>query len=712
MFTYYVFSSIINFLTSGLLAVALIRLKTSYYSYVFINLVIAIWALFYLFWQLSGDYNHALIYTKLLTVASVFMPFFFFRFALDYTGYTSAKILSYINNLSVALFSLLSFSPLMVKTVEPALSFLFWPKAGLVYPLFLVYFIPYFFISFYILIKYGRNTRSSKYFIAALIIGFVGGASNFPLWFDIPIVPFGNIGLSICVLLVSFGAAKFELLDVRLALSRVASQVVAASIVSVPFLYTLYKVNELPLLSYMSLTCFLFYAAVLLFSILSEAIHTPIQKKFLLGFYDIQSIILKLSSELKFTQNEMEIMEVLSRKLEEFLESNKNTVIFSPLGCKHYSLYKDDFNTPLITINVSSHIIDFFKSSKKSIYYSNLSEYIQLELDQLSISNQSLLFPIHSIEKFHGIFILGSKINKKSYRQGDVDLVNAVIKQLLSVFERVHYQLKLKSQVKEIEEKRKIDKDLKIASQIQSRVLPKTVPSFSNYHFSANFYPARHVSGDYYDFFKFSDTEIGIVVADIVGKGIPAAFHMITLNNVILQSVKQDQSPSVLLSKLNYEVCNNRVIEKYVPLIYGVLDICKNTFTYSNAGHEPGLHLSGNVHKFIDVGGPPLGFETESVFEEEIIHLNDEDILMLFTDGLYDARDKDEAEFGEDNVLKCVKEYLKKPLQDLALNQHLCKTWKKFMNGDQPQKDDMTLITIQHQKLDLHKANQAKKKLQ
>lgn len=256
----------------------------------------------------------------------------------------------------------------------------------------------------------------------------------------------------------------------------------------------------------------------------------------------------------------------------------------------------------------------------------------------------------------------------------------------------------MKDLIKSVKNHDKMVKELDMAYEIQKRILPSFIPSINNYLFDAYFLPARQVSGDYYDFFIFSEDEIGIVIADIIGKGVPAALLTIELKNLITRFVSPEKSPAELFTELNHQIHENRLIDKYVPVIYGILNTKKNTFTYSNAGHEPGAYVSKGEYKYLVRGGAPLGMDPDERYEEEIIKLFDGDDIVLLTDGVSDGENDLGTPFGSDRIESIFKTH--KSTQTIV--KILKNKWLEYVTKEKPQKDDATIVGFKYQKLVMH----------
>lgn len=186
--------------------------------------------------------------------------------------------------------------------------------------------------------------------------------------------------------------------------------------------------------------------------------------------------------------------------------------------------------------------------------------------------------------------------------------------------------------------KQKLDQELKIANEIQTKLLPENIPQPPDVSIGAISVPAREIGGDYYDFFELEDGKIGICIADIVGKGVPAGLYMAMLKSILHTHLIGISSPRDALKKINLLLFRDPVIQKFVPLFYAILDPETKTLVYANAGHEPAVLFRGNTYTVLDTEGFPLGALAESRYEEKVMTMEEGDTLLLFTDGFVESR--------------------------------------------------------------------------
>jgi phosphoserine phosphatase RsbU/P len=248
---------------------------------------------------------------------------------------------------------------------------------------------------------------------------------------------------------------------------------------------------------------------------------------------------------------------------------------------------------------------------------------------------------------------------------------------------------------KETLRRKALEQELKIANSIQNKLLPSSVPNNDTFNFGAISIPAREIGGDYYDFFILDEENIGILLADIIGKGIPAGLFMAMLKSILHRHIPQFISPAKALSYLNKLLFKDQVINKFVPLFYGILNTKNNSFTYSNAGHEPAMLYSKNKVSTLDTMGFPLGAYEDAKYQEKEITLQDEDIVLIFTDGVVEARNKNGIAFGRSKLQSILKQN-----KNFSADKLVKYIYSQIKNTHKPEEqyDDLTIVSIKADK--------------
>jgi sigma-B regulation protein RsbU (phosphoserine phosphatase) len=201
------------------------------------------------------------------------------------------------------------------------------------------------------------------------------------------------------------------------------------------------------------------------------------------------------------------------------------------------------------------------------------------------------------------------------------------------------------------------EEELQEAREIQDRLLPKKLPKVRGYEVAAMTQPLRFVGGDYYNVVRIDERHTAICIADVAGKGMPAALLMSSLQAALKPLVGQRLAPAELCHRLNRILCEITPVGKFISFFYALLDSVDNRLTYCNAGHNPPLLIRGDGTSMeLKAAGAVLGQFPHWLYEESQMQMRSGDTLILFTDGLVEACDADEEPFGEHNLIRVGRE--------------------------------------------------------
>lgn len=204
---------------------------------------------------------------------------------------------------------------------------------------------------------------------------------------------------------------------------------------------------------------------------------------------------------------------------------------------------------------------------------------------------------------------------------------------------------------------RQREEELQDAREIQARLLPKRLPEVRGFEIAAVNQPLRFVGGDYYNVVRMDDRHTAVCIADVAGKGMPAALLMSTLQAALQPLIAQKLAPSELCHRLNRILCDVMPAGKFISFFYGVLDNHENRLTYCNAGHNPPLLIRADgASTELDAQGAVLGQFPEWQYRQSELEMRGGDRLLLFTDGLVEACDTNDEQFGEQHLIGVARE--------------------------------------------------------
>lgn len=239
---------------------------------------------------------------------------------------------------------------------------------------------------------------------------------------------------------------------------------------------------------------------------------------------------------------------------------------------------------------------------------------------------------------------------------------------------------------------RRIEEQLNIAREIQQTFLPEDDPTVPGYDISGRNMPSGQVGGDYYDFIEIVDYQTGIAIADVSGKGIPAALIMALFRASLIAEIRNNYSIRTIASKVNNLVFESVKAGSFVTAVYGVLDSRNHIFTFTNCGHNlPFLVRAGGTVEYLKEGGQVLGVAPNAQYEERPIWIGAGDIIVLYTDGVTEVFDDDGLEFGLERLVGLVRANRGKSSQELVdIIHNAVSHWA----GARPIPDDFTMIVM------------------
>ncbi|RMF58127.1 MAG: GAF domain-containing protein [Calditrichaeota bacterium] len=295
-------------------------------------------------------------------------------------------------------------------------------------------------------------------------------------------------------------------------------------------------------------------------------------------------------------------------------------------------------------------------------------------------------------EQLMGIIYAG-KNQPYGFDVDDVSLMEAFANQFAIALENAHLWA---SSI----ERERLEQELKIAREVQLKLLPQQMPNIPNFELDSYFLTAYEVGGDYYDTFQFSDGKPGFVIGDVSGKGTSAAFYMAEFKGVIQTLAQHTSSPLKLISQANRIFYNSIEKQMFVTAIVGKLFPEKRKFQFVRAGHPPVVHCSSSskTATFIQPPGLGIGLDRGTLFDKiirlETIQLKRGDFLLVFTDGLLEIRNPDNEEFGEERLMELLKNCSGGTATEIK--ERILNALLDFTSNAQLH-DDLTLIVIKCQ---------------
>jgi sigma-B regulation protein RsbU (phosphoserine phosphatase) len=240
-------------------------------------------------------------------------------------------------------------------------------------------------------------------------------------------------------------------------------------------------------------------------------------------------------------------------------------------------------------------------------------------------------------------------------------------------------------------EKERLERETELAAEIQRRLLPSQIPCFDGLELAAWSRPARQIGGDFYDLLRLPGG-LGAVVADVSGKGVPAALMVSTLHSALHLLIDWTPLGPELLERLNHHIFLSSAPNKFITLVAAEIDPEGGEVQYINAGHNPALVVreSGEVRS-LEASGPPLGLFARGGYASDSLRLDKGDVLCFFSDGITETTDRKDVEFGEGRLIDLLRSNSRQSLDEIV--QAIDGATSRFAQG-LPQGDDQTLVLL------------------
>lgn len=403
--------------------------------------------------------------------------------------------------------------------------------------------------------------------------------------------------------------------------------------------------------------------------------------------------IKNVNRELDFRINRLNSLFELSKEFGLFSESTKvaKLLVYSVIGQFLVSKFAVvSFDGEAIKILESKFpqdllitLIRKYETSKleSSIKKEKISE-VYPEYEELGIE---LIVPMQLQGKTKGLIFLSKRINTLPYSDSDIEFI-------YSVGSLAIISLENKRLFKEELEKQKMEEELEFAKEIQKNLLPGDFPDFRNFDIAAVNVSSKQVGGDYYDVISLDENRYAVAIADVSGKGVPAALLMANIQAFLKTICRQQIGISEATGLINDLLCENITDGRFITFFWTIVNDENKSIRYVNAGHNPPLLIRDGKIKKLEMGGMILGvMKTDFAYKSEELKLQSGDTLIMFTDGITEAMDKSRNEFSDERLEQLSLKLYKKSAQEIlnAIREEV----QDFTKGAM-QSDDITLLVL------------------
>lgn len=565
----------------------------------------------------------------------------------------------------------------------------------------------WFFLNSYKKIKDERQKKPLKIILYGFIAAVCGViyAYSLPIFINKPsflINPWFYSPIALVLALpVSFGFSiiKYRILDTEFMIKKG----LVFGIITV-FIVVMYLLLVLVLDSFFSqfmpenkqlLTISLIVIVTFSFDFVNKKAKEFVDKQFYRERYNYRKSLLIFSEELPYHDNMRKVIDSLGNSVKETMGIDKLTVWFSDLD--YYKILQDEFGVSKSKEEVF-HRGEKFDEAFSMLFQNNKDPKLlnDVHLQEMKMSeehreiirneNFMLSIPIFIKNNLIGAMNFGQKPSGKAYSDEDIDLLKTLASQAAISFENSRLQQEKIS-------KQKIEEELQIARKIQMGLLPQKINSIDGIEISGFYNPATLIGGDFYDVIKLSDDKLLIIVADVSGKGIPAALYMSKIQAMIQFASKIFQSPKEILIEVNKQIHQKIDRKSFITSVIALFDMSKMSVKICRAGHNPVIYSVNGSFQLLKNKGMGLGLESDKYFEKHLeeteIKINHDNMFVFYSDGLTEAMNKKKEEFGTEKVLNIINQN----------RNHSCNVIQKELitsvndfRGDAEQNDDITLV--------------------
>jgi len=346
-----------------------------------------------------------------------------------------------------------------------------------------------------------------------------------------------------------------------------------------------------------------------------------------------------------------------------------------------------DEATGVIPLRLDTQLTGWMLHNRKPLLINDFENdgRFQKTSEDIDLVKSLLSVPLLSKDKMIGLISVFNKTEESGFSTDDQRLLSIISSQSCQVIENARL-------LKEEQALIKVQQELQLAYEIQTNLLPDKSPEIDGYEIYGRSIPAKEVGGDYFDFIPVDNTNLAFCLGDISGKGMPAALLMSNLQASVRGQTLDKANVKDCMGKINSMLFHNTPPEKFSTFFYGILDSENHKITYSNAGHNyPYLFSKNGKVKMLEEGDIVLGCMESFQFNENVISLDPNEILLLYSDGISEAINEKEEELGEEEMTNVI---IENP--DLSLEELADKIFEKveIHSGDNLQYDDMTLVII------------------
>jgi phosphoserine phosphatase RsbU/P len=436
--------------------------------------------------------------------------------------------------------------------------------------------------------------------------------------------------------------------------------------------------------------------------IISKRLQQEIDQRFFREAYSTEQLLSELSDEARNFTEVAPLISTITKRLGDTLHIDRIAVFLRSGDTFRLQLATGPSVLPstaeMFSLPATSTTITALSRAKSptNVYRDDSSSWLvdatPAERTALADLSTELLVPLPGRNRLAGVIALGPKRSEEPYTKTDRQLLQSIGSQTGLALENAEL---FENLTVEVTQRERISREIEIAREVQERLFPQSCPKVPGVDLAGYCRPAQAVGGDYFDYFVLPDGRLALALGDISGKGISAALLMAGLRASLrsIASLQQGNLAS-LIAHVNNLVYESSTSNRYATFFYAEYDPFTGLLTYVNAGHNPPYILRGQKAIPLNATGIVVGLLPNAAYEQATIPMHSGDVLLTYTDGISEAMNYEEEEWGEDRMIASARQLLYQPDRTVSAQQLLnciIEAADKFTSGA-PQHDDMTLL--------------------
>ncbi len=435
---------------------------------------------------------------------------------------------------------------------------------------------------------------------------------------------------------------------------------------------------------------------------IGDRLRTWVDRRFFRENYNAENVLSELSEHVRSIVETKPLLETVAARISETLHVPQVAVLLGGGGFYRPAFAMGYATLPTVAFPTKTGTAMILKSQKEParVFLNDRDSWVYREdgisddeRGKLATLRSELLLPLAVRDKLLGFISLGPKRSEEPYTGSDVRLLKSVAAQTGLALENASL---LQTIADEVAQRERLNREVEIAREVQERLFPQKLPPIRGLDYAGHCRPALGVGGDYYDFLALPHGELGIAIGDVSGKGIAAALMMASLQaSLRSEATRAPENLAAAVGNINRLVFEASSSNRYATFFYGQYSPAEGRFDFVNAGHNPPMLFrrsdSDSTVVRLEPGGTVVGLLEDAQYVQGSVRLSPGDVLVLFTDGISEAMNLDDEEWGEDRLLQSIQ--ISRGASADELLKHLFEAATRFA-GAAPQHDDMTLVVL------------------